>query len=79
MSKEMTFEEVDQIVERMEAAAFARADAPQQNLSDVVAQICKIIAVVKPILKFVIKVLPKKWRMIVERLIDLLDTLCQLA
>jgi hypothetical protein len=77
-TREWSFEEVDKHVQQADLKQF-EAGGRHHTLGAGAAgipQICAIYAIVKPILQFISKVLPKKWSDALAKLMQLLDLLC---
>ncbi len=83
MANSLSFEEVDAHVQGADLRAFAKggpgyfvpADVAAAPM-DVLKKICEIYRTLRPILNFVKRILPKKWRAVIDTFIDLMDKLC---
>jgi hypothetical protein len=80
---DMTFEEINRIVEAADLRTFDRPRATAAGAAaapgDILQQLCAIWKIVGPIVHAVAKlpILPPKWRDALQKFADLLDGICR--
>ena len=77
--EKMTFEEVDRIVREYQARDKERAvDFQSLSSEGWSRELCEVFVAVRPILEWIVRILPKHWAEPVERAIMIVGHLCQL-
>ena len=85
MANELTFEQIDAAIEKLDLADFQpggrrhlTADAVKANPAAALPQICPIYKVIRPILVALstLVVIPQKWRDVIKVFIGIMDAIC---
>ena len=82
-SNDLTFEQVDQQLQNVDLSQFQEggksfftAASTAESPASVLPMICNAYRTIRPILLWIVKILPKRWADIVNTFIRLMDTLC---
>lgn len=80
---QLTFEEVNEQIESADLSdyqkggkKFVTAEDVAKNPADVLKTICGIYKIVRPILAWIVNILPGKWKNAVKTFMALCDSLC---
>jgi hypothetical protein len=84
-SKELTFEEINDAIEKLNLADFSpggkrhlTAEAVKANPAAAFPQICPIYKVIRPILVALLSLvlIPQKWRNVIKAFVGIMDAIC---